>query len=173
MSSTLRYKIIRYIGYMVELLAFFVIQETPGFIPAILGIKPVLVVPAVISIAVFESEIPAMLFGLLGGLLMDFGFSGILGFHGMLLAVCCYIVSFIAANLLQSNFITTMLISLACVAVITVLQWLFFYVLYGYDSPVYALIYHYAPVFIYSMILMPVVYYFNRALALQIRSKEE
>ena len=173
MSNTLKYKIIRYIGYTVELLAFFVIQETPGFIPAIFGARPVLVIPAVLSIAMFESGIPAMFFGLFGGLLMDFGFSGTLGFHGMLLAVCCYIVAFIAANLLQTNFITTMIIALVCAASVTVLQWLFFYVLYGYGSPVYALVYHYVPVFVYTMVLMPVAYYFNRALALQIRSKEE
>lgn len=173
MISTRKYKIIRYIGYAVEIIVFFVIQETPGFIPAVFGAKPVLVVPAVISIAMFESGIPAMLFGLFGGLLMDFGFSGILGFHGMLLAVCCYIVSFIATNLLQTNFITAMLIALLCNASITVLQWLFFYVLYGYGSTVYALVYHYAPTLIYTMLLMPVAYYFNRALALQIRSKEE
>jgi rod shape-determining protein MreD len=173
MGSTLKYKIIRYIGYTVELLVFFVLQETPGFIPAVFGARPVLVVPAVIAIAMFENEIPAMLFGLFGGLLMDFGFSGILGYHGMLLAVCCYVVSLIATNLLQTNFITTMLISLVCIAAVTVLQWLFFYVLYGYGSVLYALIYHYLPIFAYTMLLMPIAYYFNRALALQIRSKEE
>lgn len=173
MNSALKYRIIRYFGYTVELLVLFVLQETPGLIPAVFGAKPVLLVPAAISIAMFENEIPAMAFGLLSGLFMDFGFSGILGFHALLLAAACYIISLVAANLFQTNFLTAMLFAAVAAASLTILQWVFFYVLYGYKHPVYALTAHYIPAFFYTMILTPVAYYFNRAIALQVRSKEE
>lgn len=132
-----------------------------------------LVIPAVLAIAMFERPIPATIFGLFGGLLIDFGFGGMLGFHALLLAVVCYFVAVMAENLFQTNFLTAMLISVFVTAGITLLQWACFYVLYGYQHVLYALKVHYLPLFVYTIVLTPVAYYFNRALATQICSKEE
>ncbi|HBT91305.1 MAG TPA: rod shape-determining protein MreD, partial [Ruminococcaceae bacterium] len=63
-----RYRVIRYLGYSIEILVLFVLQETPGLIPEIGGARPVMLIPAAVCIAMFESETPAMAFGLAGGL---------------------------------------------------------------------------------------------------------
>ncbi len=168
-----RYRIIRWFAYAIELLVLFVLQETPGLIPELGGARPILVIPAVLAVAMFESEIPAMFFGLAGGLLVDFGFGGILGFHGLLLAAACYGVSLIAANLVRTNFLTAMMVSAVVTAAVALLEWACFYVMYGYGDALYALTAHYLPLFLYTAAIMPVTYYFNRALASQIRSKEE
>ena len=168
-----KFRVIRWFAYALEILVIFVLQETPGLIPALWGARPVAVIPAVLAEALFESEIPAMLFGLFGGLLVDFGFGGVLGFHGLLLAAACYGVALIAANLVRTNFLTAMLVSVTVTAVVTLLQWACFYVMCGYQHVLYALTAHYLPIFLYTAALMPVTYYFNQALASQIRSKEE
>ncbi|HEX3016893.1 MAG TPA: rod shape-determining protein MreD [Caproicibacter sp.] len=168
-----KYRAIRWIAYFLEIVVIFVLQETPGLIPEIFHARPVAVIPAVLSIALFESEVPSMVFGLIGGLLIDFGFGGILGFHGLILAAACFIISAMAANLFRTNFLTAVLVSLIVTALITFLQWACFYVLYGYQHTLYALTAHYLPIFCYTAVLMPITYYFNRALAMQIRSKEE
>lgn len=168
-----KYRAIRWLAYTIEIIVIFVLQETPGLIPELWGARPVAVIPAVLAIAMFESEISSMVFGLFGGLLIDFGFGGVLGFHGLLLAAACYIISLMAANLFKTNFLTALLVSVIVTAIVMLLQWACFYVLHGYQHSVYALTAHYLPVFCYTALLMPVTYYFNRALALQIRSKEE
>ena len=168
-----KYRAIRWLAYTIEILVFFTLQETPGLIPEIGGARPIVVIPAVLAVAMFESEIPAVFFGLFGGLLVDFGFGGMLGFHGLLLAAVCYGVSLIAANLVRTNFLTAMLVSIVVTAAVTLLDWACFYVMYGYGEVLYALTAHYLPIFIYTAALMPITYYFNRALASQIRSKEE
>lgn len=168
-----KYRTIRWFGYAIEILVVFVLQETPGLLPEIGGARPVAVIPAVLAVAMFESEVPAMFFGLFGGLLVDFGFGCVIGFHGLLLAAVCYIVSLIAANLVRTSFLTAMMVSVVVTAAVTLLDWLCFYVLYGYGETIYALTAHYLPIFCYTAALMPIAYYFNRALALQIRSKEE
>lgn len=173
MSDKSRMKTIRFFAYSIELLVLFVLQETPGLIPEIYAARPVLVLPAAISIAMFEGETAAMAFGLAGGLLIDFGIGNVLGFHGLLLAVGCYVISLIAANLFQTNFISALLLTVAASFVTFSLQWVFFVVLRGYEHVGYALWAHYLPLFCYTMAVMPLAYYFNRALALQIRSKEE
>lgn len=168
-----KYRTIRWFAYVIEIIVVFVLQETPGLIPELWGARPVAVIPAVLAIAMFESEIPSMVFGLIGGLLIDFGFGGMLGFHGLLLAAVCFLISLMAANLFKTSFLTAILVSILVTALITLLQWACFYVLYGYQHILYALTAHYLPIFIYTAVLMPITYYFNRALATQIRSKEE
>lgn len=173
MSSAGKYRVIRYFAYAIELLAVFVLQETPGLVPAIAGARPVLLLPVVLSIAMFEPETPAMAFGLAGGLLIDSGISGVLGFHALFLAGVCYAVSLITANLFQTNFLTALLVAVSSTALFVFLQWVFYFILCGYSYPFYALTVHYLPMFIYTSAVMPIAYYFNHALALQIRSKEE
>ena len=173
MNGESRLKALRFFAYTIELLVLYVLQETPGLIPAVGLAKPVLVLPAVISIALFEGETAAMVFGVVGGLLIDFGFGSVLGFHALLLAGGCYLISLLAANLFQTNFLSALLVTAVSSAAIFLLQWLFFYVMSGYAYVGYTLLAHYLPLFCYTTAVTPLAYYFNRALALQIRSKEE
>lgn len=166
-------KWIRYFAYAIELLAFFMVQETPGLIPPLFGARPVLLIPAALSIALFEEERPSLFFGLFAGLLLDFGMGTTLGFHALLLAASCFFLSVLAANLIHTNFLTAMTVAVVVPFCIFLLQWVFFFVLSGYESPWYAFVTHYLPRYGYTAVLMPVAYYFNRALALQIRAKEE
>ena len=55
-------RLIRYLAYTLELLVLFMLQETPGLLPTIFGSRPLLVLPAVLTIALFEKELPAMIF---------------------------------------------------------------------------------------------------------------
>lgn len=173
MSGRTKLKTIRFFAYAMELLVLFVLQETPGLIPPIESARPVLVLPAALSIALFEGETVAMAFGLAGGLLIDFGFGSVLGFHALLLTGGCYLISLIAANLFQANFLSALLLTAAVMAGTFLLQWVFFFVLSGYAHAGYALLTRYLPLFCYTTAFLPLTYYFNRALALQIRSKEE
>ena len=164
-----RYRFIRYFAYALELLVLYMIQQTPGFLPSLFGARPILIIPAVLAIAMFEPEIPAMAFGIFGGLLIDFGIGDALGFHGIMLWVACYVISALSANLLRTNLLTSFLVNTVSLLVIVVLQWLFYYVLYGYDYILYALLHHYLPLIAYSLVLTPITFYFNRAFALLIR----
>lgn len=166
-------KYIRYLAYTIELLVLFMVQETPGLVPGLFGARPVLLIPAALSISMFEGEVASMSFGLFAGLLIDFGAGGVLGYHGLLLAVTCYTIGLFAANLIQTNFLTSMIAAIVVTAVLFLLHWVFFYLLYNYDYAVYALTAHYIPRFFYTVAVMPITYFFNRALAMQICEKEE
>ena len=164
-----RYRFIRYFAYALELLVLYMIQQTPGFLPSLFGARPILIIPAVLAIAMFEPEIPAMAFGIFGGLLIDFGIGDALGFHGIMLGVACYVISALSANLLRTNLFTSFLVNTLALLLIVTLQWIFYYVLYDYEYPVYALVYHYLPRIAYSLVLTPITFYFNRAFAMLIR----
>ena len=102
-------KLVRYLAYTLEILVLFMVQETPGLLPAIGGARPVLLFPAVVTIAMFEAEVPSLGFGVLGGLLCDFGFSGMLGFHALVLGLLCFFISLSVRVYFQSNLATAIL----------------------------------------------------------------
>lgn len=166
----LRYRIIRYLAYTLELLVLSMLQQTPGLFPEILGARPVVVIPAVILIAMFESPLAAMAFGIFGGFLIDFAGGGALGFHALFLAVLCYVLASMCNELIQTNLLTALLASLICVAVMILLQWVFFYLSSGYAYPGYALSHHYLPRLAYTYLFVPLLYFLTRAFALMIHA---
>lgn len=156
----------RYLAYTLEIAVLFLIQETPRLIPELWGIRPTLLLPVALMIALFERELPAMWFGVLCGLLADYSHSTVLGFYGLLLAVGCYVCSVLVMNLFKTNLWTALLLGASAIVVIFLLQWLFFYVCAGHGQVWYALVRHYLPRALYTAIALPLAYYFNRAFAI-------
>lgn len=157
-------RIIRSLAYVLELLVLFMLQETPGLLPHVYGVRPVLVLPAAAVIAMFEDETRAMAFGVVAGLFCDFGYSGILGFHALVMGVLCFIVSLLVKAFLQVNPVTAVLAGIAALGIAFGAQWLFFY-FFHYSSPGYALRIHYLPKYLYTLIFVPLLYLLNKALA--------
>lgn len=164
-------RVIRYMAYVLEFLVLFMVQETPGLLPAIFGVRPVLLLPAAVTIAMFEEETPAMSFGILAGLFCDFGLSGMLGFHALVLAVFCYFVSVIARIYFQSNLATALLTGLWTIGLAICAQWLFLYY-FRYSMAEYAFLHHYLPKFFYTMLFVPLLYLLNRGLSQAVRAQE-
>ena len=60
-----RKKWMRWGLYAVQLLLLFILQETPGLLPPLMGAKPMLILAAALTIAMVEDCVPAMAFGIL------------------------------------------------------------------------------------------------------------
>lgn len=157
-------RLIRYLAYTLELLVLFMVQETPGLLPYVLGGRPLLLLPAVLTIALFEEDVPSMVFGIAAGLLLDYGLSGVMGFHALLLVILCFLVNLMVKAYLQVNLVTAILTGVWTTAVILAAQWLFLFYLPGYSMPTYALTHHYVPVFFYTLLFFPLVYVLNKGL---------
>ena len=165
-------KLVRYIAYSLELYLLFVVQQTPGLFPEIYGARPVLLFPAVLSMAMLEREIPAMVFGVAAGLLVDFGFGGALGFHAIVLAVFCFWISILCHTILQVNLGTSSLLSIGSIALIVVLGWLYQYLWAGYAYPSYALVRHYLPKYVYTLLLFPITFLLNKGIFTHLQAPE-
>ena len=70
----------KHLIYCFGLIFCYVLQTTPGFLQ-IFGVKPFLVIPAVIAIAMQEGEFTGALYGALGGMLCDMGANTFYGFY--------------------------------------------------------------------------------------------
>ena len=165
-------KLIRYLAYVLELLVLFMLQETPGLLPSIFGARPVLLFPAVGAIAMLEPEVPALLFGVVGGLFCDFGLSGMLGFHALVLGVLCFFISLVIRTYLQNNMATAILTGVWSIGLVVLAQWFFLY-FFQYSYPAYALTHHYLPKYFYTLLFLPLLYLLNRGLSQALGAQEK
>ena len=165
-------KLIRYLAYVLELLVLFMLQETPGLLPSIFGARPVLLFPAVVAIAMLEPEVPALLFGVVGGLFCDFGLSGMLGFHALVLGVLCFFISLVIRIYLQNNMATAILTGVWSIGLVVLAQWFFLY-FFQYSYPAYALTHHYLPKYFYTLLFLPLLYLLNRGLSQALGTQEK
>lgn len=164
---------VRYLVFSLELLVLFMLQQTPNLFPEIYGTRPILLLPAVFTIAMFEKEIPSMAFGIAGGLLLDFAAGGsVLGIHAIILSAITFFVSVISQSYMQPNFFTAVITSVWSVGLVVVLNWLIHFYIPGYQYPTQAFLYHYLPQYGYTILLFPLIYLMNRGIANAIKDPE-
>lgn len=124
-------KVFRYFAYTLEIIVLYVLGATPKLLPEIFGAKPTLLVCAAVTIAVFEREIPAMIFGLFCGLLLDVGYAGTVGVFTVTLTAVCFLIGFLANNVIMATFPNFLICSALVTAVAFMLYFLFSYVWAG------------------------------------------
>jgi rod shape-determining protein MreD len=167
-----RFRAARCLLYAVELFVLFLISETPGMMPRLLGVRPLLLLPAAMTIALLEDEWMGLAFGLFAGLLMDFGAGTVLGFYAVTLGVLCYFTGLLAVNLIRTNVLTAMLTAAVAIWAVLSLQFVFFYLLKGYADAGYAYQYRYLPLMLHAFVPTPLLYFLNKLIALGVRSRD-
>ena len=164
-----KHKIFRYIAYALEIILLFIIQTTPGFLPIIAGSKGILLIPAVLTIAFFEEEVPALFFGLAGGVVLDLSASNNVGFYAFILTLVCFVVSRIFRDYMVVSFLNSLAFSALIITVIILVYFLFFYVMAGKPEAGYYFTHHYISKIIYTICFVPIFYGINRFLFKNLR----
>lgn len=155
---------LRYITYAIEILLLYVLSGIPGFLPSILGVKPLLLLPVAATIAVFEKEVPAMLCGLACGALCDIGFSDNIGFYTISLTLLCFIFGYCARNFFVTNFANAMAIGGATIAVLLIFHFFIFYVNSDLPDAGAHFLRHYLVKILYTSLFLPPLFFLNRLL---------
>lgn len=164
-----RYTVFRYFAYSLELLLLFILQTTPRLLPELFGSKPLLLLPAAITISLLESEIPAMFFGLAAGLLLDFGYSDNIGFFTITLTLSCFFIGLIFRDYLVISFFNaTVFIFMFCTSLL-ILHFMFSYVFAGKADVFYYFSHHYISRIIYTFVCGLLLYFLNKFLYKNLR----
>lgn len=163
---------IKWLAYCVELFLVYIIQYTPNLLPSFLGVKPLLLIVFAISIAIFEGEGPAMWIGLAAGLMMDLASGSVFGFYGLMLMLVCYVCGTLVVFLMRNNVVTAMVLGVGGLLVIGLFRWFFFYVLWSDPKIWYNLYAVMLPQTIYTVVVMPVAYFLNRAIATHMTAED-
>lgn len=165
-------KAVRYAAYLVELLLLFALQETPQVIPPILSVRPILILGLAVTVSLLESDLAALGFGVLTGLLMDYAAGGALGVCGILVGVVCCVLSAVAEKKLNVTLSTAVVSGILCLGLLFVLLWAVRFVLPGYSHILVALVDRYLPMFLYTVLTMPLIYIINLGIYHALRDPE-
>lgn len=156
-------KTLRYITYVIEIILLYVLSGIPGFLPQILGVKPLLLIPVAVTIAVFEKEVPAMIFGLVCGALCDIGYTSSIGFYTVALTILCFFFGYCARNFFVTNFANAMAIGGVTVVVLLCLYF-FFFVSGTMPNAGAHFLRHYLIRILYTAVFLPPLFFLNRLL---------
>ncbi|MDR0915078.1 MAG: rod shape-determining protein MreD [Oscillospiraceae bacterium] len=167
-----RYNALRYFAYSLEILLFFIIMGIPNFMPEIFGGKPTFLLPIALTIALFEREPTAMIFGGICGALTDFGYSNSLGFFAIAMAVVCFFVSYIAHNRLVVNILNAAVATLIIIAIVFVLHFFVFHAAKGYGGYQTYFAAHYMSRILYSWVFVFLFFYLNRGFSSYIQASD-
>lgn len=159
-----RYAAFRYLAYSLEFLLLFILQTTPNLMPEFFGSKPLLLLPAALTVSYFESEIPSMFFGLAGGLMLDFGYCDSPAFFAFLLTIVCFFVSVTFRDYMFVSFFNTSVFTMVICTGSVLLFFLFFYVFGGKGHSVYFFVHHYISRIVYTVLCGFALYFINSSL---------
>ncbi len=152
----------RYLAYSLEILVLFILGSTPSLLPQIFGATPCILVALALTIAVFESEVPAMFFGVICGVLTDLGFSNSTGTFTIALTICCFVLGFCANNFITVNFLNVMITAAVVITALLSLHFLFNFVLKGYDHVGTYFVHHYISRIVQTIIGTAILYFINK-----------
>lgn len=163
---------IKWAVYILELIIIFILQNTPNLIPSFLGVQPTLLIIFAVSITMFEGESKGMWIGLIAGLLLDLGSAMVFGFYSILMTVVCFVCGILVVYLMRNNLVTAMVLAAGSTLVIGLFQWFFKFALWGDGGTWYYLYGILLPRVVYTTLLMPIAFYFNRAIATHLEDDE-
>lgn len=155
-------KFLRFFAYGLEIVILYVLSGIPGFLPSFSGNKPALLIPVALTIAVFESEIPSMIIGMVCGMLLDTGFTASIGYYTLTLTVICFVIGYCARNFFVTNFLNAMIIGALTTLALLFIHFVIFTLLAKTPDAGLYFLKHYLLRIIYTLIFLPPLFYFNR-----------
>jgi rod shape-determining protein MreD len=154
----------KHVVYGVLLLLFYVLQTTPRLFE-IAGVKPVLVLPLAIAIAMYEGEFIGGIYGVLAGLLCDMGGFSLFGFNGFIFCFAAIAAGLLIIYMMQCNVAGCMLFVLVAMMLRGGVGYIFAYGIWEYENAWRVFAMQTLPTMVYTTIVAAPVYYLVRAIS--------
>ena len=149
-------KYIRWAIYTLFIAVAVILQNSSGGLLEFFGARVLLCLPVCISIARFEREVPAAIFGVIGGALWDIS-GGADGFNAFFVMVLCAVVSLLISHLMRNNIITAFVLNGSALAIY---QLLYIIIRIAYaGNPIRQMFTFYLPSLLISMVFVPACYF--------------
>lgn len=109
----------RWLSYSAVLLLFYVMESNP-IIP---GYCPLLLIPLATSVAMYEGDLAAGIFGVFCGLMLDIA-NGVVvaGFSALMLLCACVFISLMSRFLIKKTFVSHLILNTAICVVMALLD---------------------------------------------------
>lgn len=125
--------ILKWTIYALLLLAAYIAGQNP-FVLNLFGVRPVLILPVAISVAMFEHEFTGGIFAAAAGILWGISSDTVFGYYAIVLLVLGAAAGLICSYGLSPNLLTALLLSFGASLITGLLDFFFQYVLWGYNG---------------------------------------
>lgn len=112
------------LGFIIVLSA--VLQNTPGVMPQMFSANAMLLIPVVVSIAMFESEVVSLVFGLVAGFLWDATASEGHFYHSIVLCIAAFFISMLVRRRVRNTLFGSMVMTFALTFIHNTFYWVLF-----------------------------------------------
>ena len=119
--------------YFLILLAAATLQSLPGFL-SVFGVRPLFILPVCLAVAIYEGEYPGALFAVAGGFLWDWTASRVSGLMALGLLTVCFTAALVVELYLRVNTVNFVLVNAACCLLVTGADFMFYYLMPGYNG---------------------------------------
>lgn len=133
MTKYFRRKLLKFFTYAIVVFAAYIFQTTPGLFE-FFGVRPFLVLPACICLAVFEGEFAGGLFGFFAGLFVDSGSETVFGFNALVFLLLCVVSGLATIYVFRRSTMNVMLLCLGAIFIRFGLEFFFNLVLFDYEN---------------------------------------
>ena len=130
---------LKWTAYGLLILGAGLLQMAPRVFPAVFGARPLLLIPIVVSIAMFEGPVGGAAAGIAGGLLWDLYADRLFGFSALFLMAICCACGLLVRLLIRNNLLSAMLLFSGALLTQGLMDWFFNYVLWMKEDPLYML----------------------------------
>ena len=144
----------KYFFYSLVLVIFYAMQTTDGVF-SFYGVRPLWVVPMAVAVAMCENVLPAAVFGAVSGLLCDLGSQALFGFNGLVMLCGCTAIALLSLFLVKVNWKSALLLGGGLAALRALLEFFFFYLIWGYEDIQLIFVHRVFPSFVYTVLLTP------------------
>ena len=151
----------RFLVYGAIFVFLYVLQCTPGFLE-IMEVKPILLIPAAITLAMFEGEFIGGLYGAFAGLLCGLSSTMIYGFDAILLLAMTVAGGLLVIYLMRRTLITAYLLVFVAMLMRCSLAYFFGYGIWGFENGLSIFWRSTVWVILYSTLLTPLFFWMWR-----------
>ncbi len=148
-------KYIRWAIFALLLVGACVLQNSSGGMLEIFGARVFLVIPACVSVAMFEREVPSAILGAFAGALWDIS-SGADGYNALIIMLLCACVSLLISHLMRNNIVTALVLGAGATIVY---EFIYIIRIAFSGNPIYRILTFYLPSLILTVVFVPVCYY--------------
>ncbi len=159
--------------YSVGAVLLLLLQAAPNVFPTLWYARPTPLVLYVVCVGVFEGAKAGALIGTVSGLLWGIYTFRVFGLDALLLLAIGLTAGLLVEWVLRANFLSTLLLCASATLLQALLEWFFFYAIFGKENLWSILLTVYLPNCIYTVVLMPLVYGIVLWLARRIRRGKE
>ncbi len=125
--------IIKWTLYALVLILSYVLAQNP-YLFSLWGLRPLLILPVAVSVAMFEHEFAGGLFAAAAGILWGCSADAVFGYYAILLLVVGVAAGLICSYGMSPTLLTSLLLTGGAALLIGLLDFFFFYVLWSYTE---------------------------------------